>query len=201
MNARLHGCPQRGGMALMLYLYLSMIPDPQERADFEQVYNDCKLACLHEALKCTGYNQALAEDALHNAVVKILAKYPGYLKDSCSKLKSSFVIIVKHEATDLMRKEKIRRHEALDDECDAEANDVALADLFSGKETYEMIIACVDKLAILLKAVFVQRYLYDMKNKEIAELLGITEKSVSVRLCRAKLQLRELLREEGIFCE
>lgn len=58
--------------------------------------------------------------------------------------------------------------------------------------------ASLDKLDDLYKIVFIHRYLHDMKNKEIAECLGITEKSVSVRLYRAKLQLQELLRKAGI---
>jgi len=172
-----------------------MIADPQEQADFEQVYNDYNKACLHEALKYTGGNQILAEDALHNAVVKILIKYPEYLKDSCSKLKSSFVLIVRNEAIDLMRKEKLRGHEAIEDYSETiPSDDIPFTEIFENNEAYEEIKACIEKLDDIYKTVFVYRYLHQMQNKEIAALLGLTERNVSVRLLRAKRQLQTYLR-------
>ena len=182
-----------------MLIYLAMISDPQERADFEQVYKDYQLACLNAALLITGNNRQLAEDALHNAVMNILEKYPHYLKDSCSKLKALFVLIVKREAISIMRKEQIRDHEQLNEyDNDFATGDLPLYEVFEGEETHKEITEAVSKLDDKYKIVFVHRYVYDMKNKEIAVVLGITEKAVSVRLYRAKLQLRELLKSEDV---
>ena len=186
----------------MLFLYLSMIPDPQERADFEQVYLDYSKACINEALRYTGKNQVLAEDALHNAVVKILSKHPEYLKDSCNKLKASIVLIVRNEAIDLMRKERVRRHEDLDNYHETvPSEEMSLTDILESNESYEKIKACLAMLDDIYRIVFVHKYLYYRQNKEIAAILGISESNVSVRLFRAKRQLQAYLTKEETINE
>jgi RNA polymerase sigma-70 factor (ECF subfamily) len=183
----------------LLFFYLSIIPDPQQKADFEQVYRNYHKACIFVALKHTGGNQMLAEDAVHNAFTKILEKYPDYLEDSCNKLKSQIVIIVRHEAIDLMRKEIRRDHDELFEEEVTEdvGEDVSLSAILEGAEGYSQIKNCIDKLNDNYKTVFTLRYQYDYSLEEIAELLQITETNVSVRLHRAKKQLRELLKKAG----
>ena len=186
----------------MLFIYLSMISDPQEQQNFADVYSQYKQACLRAALAQTGGNMVLAEDALHNAVAKILTKHPEYLKDSCSKLRAIFVIIVKNEAIDLMRKEARRSHKAFDEfEETTPSEDIPTAEMFAGNETYEEIKACIEELDDIYKLVFVYRYLDHLTNTEIAEKLGISAKHVSVRLVRAKQQLRTLLKERKIANE
>ena len=48
-----------------------------------------------------------------------------------------------------------------------------------------------------LRHVFLLKFAYDMSNKEIAQMLSISQNLVAVRLHRAKKKLADLLVKEG----
>jgi len=182
-----------------MLFYLSMIPNEQDRVDFEQVYKENYLAFIRFAAQHTNHDQLLAEDAVHNAVVKILKNYAPYMQESHRKLKAALMTTIWREAHNIMKHEMLRRHEPIHEyEEVAENMDVPLQELFTGNETFESIVRCIEMLDDLYKTVFTLRYLHDFRNKEIANMLNISETSVSVRLFRAKRQLQEFLNKEGI---
>ena len=49
-----------------------MLETEQERHKMTEIYEEHKHALLLYALKVTGYNQAMAEDAVHNAFISII---------------------------------------------------------------------------------------------------------------------------------
>ena len=48
----------------------------------------------------------------------------------------------------------------------------------------------------IYRVVFEFKYLHELSDREIADLLGVTPKVVNVRIFRARKKLQNLLREE-----
>ena len=69
-------------------------------------------------------------------------------------------------------------------------------DQYLVKESYERILQAIRKLDEIYRVVFEFKYLHELSDKEIADLLGVTPKVVNVRIFRARKKLQNLLREE-----
>jgi RNA polymerase sigma-70 factor (ECF subfamily) len=65
--------------------------------------------------------------------------------------------------------------------------------LVERRETQRLITEALDKLADNQRLVFILRDVEGLSIQETAELLGLSESNVKVRLLRARLQLREVL--------
>ena len=57
----------------------------------------------------------------------------------------------------------------------------------------------LDTLSRENRVIFMRRYWYSDSYGEIAALMGLTEKNVSVRLTRLRKQLRAYLMEQGVL--
>ena len=64
------------------------------------------------------------------------------------------------------------------------------------KENYNRLISCVLELDDSYRVVFEYKYLYQMSDEEIADILGISAKNVNVRYFRARKKLQEMIRKE-----
>ena len=69
-------------------------------------------------------------------------------------------------------------------------------DQYLVKESYERILHAIQKLDEIYRVVFEYKYLHELSDREIADLLGVTPKVVNVRIFRARKKLQNLLREE-----
>ena len=78
----------------MLFMYLSMLETEDERFAFEKLYEKARHTCLHVALAITK-NQAMAEDAIHNAFLYAIKNKEKIFALPCGKLKSYIVLITK----------------------------------------------------------------------------------------------------------
>ena len=67
------------------------------------------------------------------------------------------------------------------------------------KELEDEIIAYVDTLPSQCKKIFTLSRSYGLKNKEIAEQLGITVKAVEKQISKALFGLKKHLTEEGLI--
>jgi RNA polymerase sigma-70 factor (ECF subfamily) len=90
----------------MLTMYLALLETEADRSTFEEVYKLCRTSMYRAALRVSGNNHALAEDAVSEAFLKIIKDWDDFLKIPRNKWKSWIVIITKIKAIDLLRKEK-----------------------------------------------------------------------------------------------
>lgn len=183
----------------MLTFYLSILESDSDKSSFEKFYEKHKLRCLHIACKVTGGNQAMAEDALHNAFLVIIKDWKNFSALSGGKQLSRFVIIVKNKAIDLMREAKRKDHNELDDENNDSADEASeVSIIVENNEGYKSLLGCISELPEIYKVVFELRFIQDSGNNEIAGLLGITPRTVSMRLHRARFVLQDKLIKEGL---
>ena len=71
-----------------------------------------------------------------------------------------------------------------------------LLNQYLAQESYERILHAIQKLDEIYRVVFEYKYLHELSDREIADLLGVTPKVVNVRIFRARKKLQNLLREE-----
>jgi RNA polymerase sigma-70 factor (ECF subfamily) len=180
----------------MIAIYLSMLDTEEDKQTFTEIYEQLKLPCYHVALKITN-NTAMAEDAVHNAFLAVIRHKEKIFQMTCGKRKSQIVIITKNKAIDILRNEKLHNHSLIDEADEAElAFDFDISRILETQELYEHLKNCIASLSERYKSVIELKYIHDMGNQEIAELLGITPKTVSMRISRAKAMLLEIMKKD-----
>ena len=152
------------------------------------IYEELRLICYHVALAVTK-DHAMADDAVHNAFLAVIKHRNEIFTLTQKKRRSKILIITKNKAIDLLRQVK---PDSLD-EAEEIADTLNLCDIIEEQESYEHLINCINNLPCLYKCAFELRYVHDLSNQEIAEILGITNKAVSTRIARAKLMLQKQL--------
>lgn len=177
----------------MLHFYLALIDDDDHNF-FEQFYEGNKYRALSVALQMTS-DQTLAEDAIHNAYLKLIEDWNRFMRLSPDERLPYFLVMVKHKVIDLLREKKRVPLQAYQEDSleNNPTDDVSL--IVANNHAYEDLIACIAELPSNDKQIIELRYLLDMMNIEIAQFLDISPKASSMRLSRARLKLQELLQE------
>ena len=71
-----------------------------------------------------------------------------------------------------------------------------LLDQYITKENFNHLISCVLELEEAYRVVFEYKYVHQLSDREIAQLLDITPGLVNVRFYRARKKLQEMLEKE-----
>lgn len=176
-----------------MLIYLSLFENEQEKVKFTELYEAYRLTMLYTA-NCVLNNQLLAEDAVHNAFLKIIEIFDKIDDPFCSKTRSLIVIITKHKAIDILRKEKGLAVQALEGiEYSLENDQPDPLDLVMSKEGYDVLIKNINKLPEIYKTALELKYFHQYSDNEIAQILDITPKNANQRVHRAKRLLKKNL--------
>lgn len=180
-----------------LLIYLSAIELESDKAKFAQIYEHYRYTMLHTAMKVLK-DQDLAEDAVHNACLKIIEYLHKFSDLSSSKTKSLIVIITKNKAIDILRKEQGLSIIPLEDvEYALQDNDSDPLESLISEQGYQRLLDAIDKLGDTYKTTLQLKYIHGYTNNEMAQLLDISLDNINTRLYRAKVLLKEKLKKEG----
>lgn len=148
---------------------------------------------LHKAYQILQDYQ-LAEDAASEAFIRIY-KNIHKIGDPADNRSIAFVVtIVKNVALTMLKQEKSRALEEIDEQMESGFN---VEEHTIAQISYEDIRRMLDSLGEEMRSVFLLQYSYGMSHKEIGQVLGISENNVTVRLHRARKKLAALLTEGG----
>lgn len=171
-----------------MLVYLQMIENPVGQWKLEEIYMTYREYMYKIAFKILN-NPQDAEDAVHNAFVKIATNISGIEEPQSPKTRSYIVTIVENKAIDIYRRKQ--KHPQ-----------VAYADEVLGiQATYEGsngLTACILKLPARQKSAILLRYAHGYSIKEIAGILGISYQSAMKLDQRAKEKLKTLCEEAGV---
>lgn len=151
------------------------------------------------ALQLTGTPDT-ASDIAQDGVMKFFQHLDRF--DSNRPIDPWLYQIVRNRARDLMRRERVRRHESLDawlEQGHPEAADPS-ADPAADAERHDLqrqIWRGVSRLPEAHREILVLRDYHDLSYREIAEVVGIPHGTVMSRLHAARKGLREILLDEG----
>lgn len=168
--------------------YLLMIDTPEDRSKFETLYTEYRNLMYHVAFNVL-HNQEDAEDAVHQAFLKvalIIEKVDGTI---CPRTKSFMAIITNRTALDMCSKRQ--RHPTV------ELNDnLGITVDYTGSNALS---ACMARLPARYRDVLMLKFHYGYTTQEIAKMLGLSEANVLKISKRARDKLEILCREEGIL--
>ncbi len=183
-----------------MLLFLLTIADEGEADKVEYVYNtyhEDMLRFAKSRLRNAGLSSYLidAEDAVQNAFVKI-TKYINKIDfDAAPKeLRTYLFSVVSNEVTNIIKDYKF--FDDIEDYADV-IGDESFFEEIKVRENYDAVMTALKKLDDKYSITFLYHYHRDMSVRGIAELMGISEKTVYTRLERGKKLLLEILREEG----
>ena len=133
------------------------------------------------------HNEQDAEDAVHQAFLKIADHMEKIGDPACPKTRGFIVTVVENKAIDLYRKHK--RNQTV------ELNDLlpGIPAVYEGENT---LAACILKLPARYREVILLRYHQGYSVKEMASLLGLSFAAASKLDQRAKNRLRDLYEKE-----
>ena len=164
----------------MLSFYLSMIENDEERSLIEFIYNEYRQLMYKTAFSIL-HNKYDAEDAVHEAflrVIKNIAKFRSY---KCNKNVSYLVIIVRGISLNMINKTSncVELPDNLPEISSVE-------EITEDRISYETVKSNIEKLTPALKDIATLFFVEELSAQEISELLGDNVNTVRSCVYRAK---------------
>lgn len=176
-------------------LALCMIPDtPEAQSRFEEIYNCNKNIMYNCAYSVLG-DVSSAEDAVSDAFLSLARNFDKLDTSDNSRVRSYLMISVRNAAYKQYNKRK-REVAAEDIYLDTETDDNIAIDT-ENKQIHKLLFEKIKLLDKKYGDIIMLRYYCDMKEKDIADTLGISTENVKIRLHRAKNTLKKMLSQEG----
>ncbi len=183
----------------MISFYLSIIETEEDKDKVVFIYENFYSFMCYTAGQVLGQGKPEVEDAVHNAMLKIIERLDMIDIADEVKVKNLCGIIAKNIAKDHL-KLKDNQTLMLDETFyDLPSEDDAVDEIVIKGDTYEIILRAIRALDERYRDVCILRYVHGYKEREVAELLNISAGTVSTRIFRAKQILREELRGESIY--
>ena len=174
----------------MLQFYLSLVETDEERSFITELYTTYEQKMYRIAFGVL-HDSYRAEDAVHEAFLKIIDKMSQLTFDGNSKTYALLTIIVRNIAINMYNKEK--KAEPIDVMVEILPDNNSLAEYQRLEETTAQ--EAIERLPVELREVIVMRYILEVDVKTIASTLGIAVSSVYARLQKAKELMRQLVDE------
>ncbi len=181
----------------MLLFYLSLVDDAESKSKIELIYTEFYSYMTFKAGTVLS-NEADVEDAVHNAMLKIIGIIDEIDMSNPNRAKTLCGVIARHEAIN-MSKSMDNQTLELDNAEKASGTGTSPEDVVMSEDDLRILVRSIKKLDERYREVFTMKYLLDLKNKEIGEILEMPESTVSTRLSRGKAELRRALEKEGLY--
>lgn len=175
----------------MISYYLSIVETENDRNKITYIYTKYYSFMCCIAAKYLN-NKSDIEDIVHDSMLKIIDKLDTIDIADEKKLRCLCGVIVKHKAIDSVRLKK-NNTEPLDELFPVIDESASPEEIVIGEDTYRIVLETIRELEDKYKNVCILRYVNGLKDKEIANVLDISESAVRVRLYRARNMLRDSL--------
>ena len=179
-----------------LALYLCNIASEEDQEKLTGLYNTYLDIMMYTARKYVGQYQA-EEDVVHNAILKIIANLEKVDLTQAVQTKRFVCIVTRNCAIDWLRKRNREEAASLDEITQVlESDERPPVDYVMTEDGYQKLIECIHALGDTYREVCDLKFVSGYREREIAEILGISEKNVSVRIFRGRRKLIEMLKEK-----
>lgn len=174
----------------MLQIYLSAVDSTEDKSLIEFLYTEYKQIMYKTAVSIL-HNKEDAEDAVHEAFLRVIKNISKFRKYSCNENVSYLVIIVRGIALNMLsaKNKKVELPEDLSSSDDIEQtveNDI----------TYEQVVKNIQSLSPTLKNIATLMWVNQLSEKEIAQLLDININTVRSSVSRARAVLNKANKED-----
>ena len=171
-----------------MLIYLQMLESPEEKSILEQIYLEYRGLMYHVAYEIL-HNEQDAEDAVHQAFVKIAENIKKIDAPVCPKTHSYVVTIVEHQAIDQYR--RLQKHPSVE----------LIEEIQGTNAHYEGdndLTKCILKLPARYREMILLHH-QGYSVREIAKMLGLSLPAAIKLNQRAKNKLKKLCEEAGIL--
>lgn len=177
-----------------MYIFLYMIDTKEDRVKFIQLYQNYKSFMWYIANGILN-DRYLAEDAVQDAFIALTRHMDKIQSLESPSTKKFLMTVTKSKAIDILRKKN--KHPAYsfeeqDEDIQGEVRDIL--DEYLSQTGYEELLRCISNLDEIYRVVFEYKYVHQLKEIEIADLLNITQKTVNVRIFRARKKLQQMIK-------
>lgn len=153
---------------------------------YKRVYN-----CIYYRVHCRYVSEDLASQVFEKVMLKI---------HTYSEKRSSFEVwlfaIVRNVVNDYFRSQKRQRWISIDSILHLKSINKEPEELVINEEESDELMRAVRMLSAEERSLIACKYGASLKNKEIAQVLGMSESNVGVKLYRIMKKLKTTLREE-----
>lgn len=175
----------------MLALYMAMVDTDEERSLVERLYTSYE-QMMYKAAFSLLKDSYYAEDAVHEAFLRIIRNMSCLNFDDDKKTRALLVITVRNVCFNMLRRNK---RMPVIDEPEEETEDI------SAKEEYLKLEApsaaeLIKQLPDEIREVIVMRFVRGDDAKTTADILGISVPTVYSRIRRAREIIKEFIEEE-----
>ena len=177
----------------MLLFYVSLIESDDNKTKFEIIYEEYRNLMFYVA------NQILcdtkdSEDIAHDAFLKLITIIDRIDDPKCPKTKNLVVTIVERKAIDLYRRRKRRQMIPFEEET------INVPSSFDPESVIERssIARAMAMLPTRYRELLLLKYDSGLSEKDISEVLSMTEDNVHKTIQRAKKRLSAALEKEVI---
>lgn len=177
----------------MLLFYVSLIESDDNKTKFEIIYEEYRNLMFYVANQILGDTKD-SEDIVHDAFLKLITIIDRIHDPKCPQTRNLVVTIVERTAIDLYRKRKRRQMVPLDEET---INVPTSLDPESVIER-SSIARAMAMLPTRYRELLLLKYDSGLSEKEISEVLSMTEANVHKTMQRAKKRLSAALEKEVI---
>ena len=183
----------------MLAFYLSLVDSEEDKSKVEQIYYQYRNLMFYVARDVLRYEK-LAEDAVHQAFIRIINHLDGVEEIVSHKTRCFVVIVVRNIARTMYDKRKrelgfVEAEEAQGHEFAHRKN--VEAEVIT-QMTVDDIKQQIEKLPRIYRDVMVMRYFYEKDEREISHLLGISYAATRKRLQRARELVGHKRKRKGV---
>ena len=173
----------------MFAVCLVLIDDAGSTAKFERIFNTYGKQMLYVANSVLN-NRQDAEDAVQDALIRIASHIDDIDLDNTARVRGYVLTAAKNAAKDLLRQKSARAATV-----DLDSVTV-LADGDIDNSGYEEILDCIRSMEPLYRDVLYYRFVEEMSEKDIADLLGRKYGTVKAQISRGRAILIKCIKEK-----
>ncbi len=165
---------------------------------FEKVYTEL-YSLIYRIAYHVVYDDDAAEDVTQEAFVRLY--HSDHIFSTIDDAKYWTIRVVKNLAINQLRKKKrsIQLVEKMEQEQVKTSNTETGEDVYMREETIHQVRDALTRLPENLRLPIILREYGDMSYSEIAQVMGISESNVKVRIHRGRANLERLLNQEELY--
>jgi len=184
----------------MLQFYLSLISSDEDKIFFEKIYNEYKETMMYVALKYLKTNDK-AEDAVHDAFLKIIDNIEKISGNSCPQIKAFCVITCRNKAIDIARRSSKMVYSDVDADLKYTGYEKSVEDQVIENANKDIITSKLAELSEIYRGIMYMSVVEEMSVKEIAKMVGLPKETIKKRIQRGRKILIDKLEKEGFQCQ
>ena len=180
----------------MISLYLSVIDSDEDRSKFEKAYIANRDMMYNTAYRIL-HNAASSEDAVHDAFLSTANVFDKISHLSDKAIRNYLFIVVRNAALRLSNKQS--RELPDENELSEQVPDISNIEAdVEDRELQEKVFSLVKALDDKYSDILMMKFSYEMKDREIAEVTGLTVEAVKARIHRGREMLKKQIKEAGL---